>query len=66
MANRPQLYPDRDLRNADWTKQTWDLPIDDVETLRAHLKAQGTTVRHFKSLPVYRLNVGKLPWLRDL
>lgn len=26
MANRPVVSPDADLINADWTKQSWDLP----------------------------------------
>lgn len=66
MAKRPQLFPDRDLMNADWTKQTWDLPVDNVEDLRRYLRAQGTSVKHFKTLPVYKLNVDKLDWLTEL
>jgi hypothetical protein len=57
---------DADLANADWTKQTWDLGIDNVEDLRAWLQRTGSTVEAFKALPVYKLNVGKLPWLADL
>ena len=60
------LYPDADLSNADWTKQSWDLGIDNVEDLRAWLKRQGMTVAAFKALPVYKLNAGKLPWLEAL
>jgi hypothetical protein len=60
------LYPDADLSNADWTKQSWDLGINNVEDLRAWLKRQGTTVAAFKALPVYKLNVGKLKWLEAL
>ena len=57
---------DADLANADWTKQTWDLGFDNVEDLRAWLKQQGTTVEAFKRLPVYLLNVDKLPWIKEL
>ena len=57
---------DADLDNADWTKRTWDLPYHNAEDLRAHLKAVGQTVAEFKRLPVYRFNVDKLEWLRDL
>ena len=57
---------DADIDNADWTKQSWDLGIDNVEDLRAWLKAQGITVAAFKRLPVYKFNVSKLKWLEDL
>lgn len=60
------LYPDRDLINADWTKQTWDLPVRSLPELRAYLQDHGITIAQFKALPVYRLNVRKLPWLRRL
>ena len=66
MAKRVTLYPDAELANADWTKQTWDIPAKNVRELRAFLKTQGTTVAQFKALPVYRQNVGRLPWLREL
>jgi len=57
---------DADPMNADWTKQTWDLSVDNVEDLRKMLKALGIPVREFKQLPVYKLNVEKLEWLKDL
>jgi len=57
---------DADLHNADWTKQSWDLPAHNVQELRDLLKAQGTTVAAFKRLPVYKFNVDKLPWLKKL
>jgi hypothetical protein len=59
---------DADLENADWAKGTWDLPYNNVEDLRAYLDRQGTPVATFKTLPVYKLNVGKagLEWLKDL
>lgn len=60
------LAIDHDIENADWTKTTWDLGIENVEDLRAMLDATGQTVEEFKQLPVYYFNVGKLPWLKDL
>lgn len=57
------LEPDADLRNADWTKRTWDLGIDNADDLQAHLVQSGMTFEEFKRLPVYLFNVGKLPWL---
>ena len=56
---------DADLANADWTKQSWDLPRDKAEFLK-FLKATGSTVEHFKTLPVYEWNLDKIPWLREL
>jgi hypothetical protein len=52
--------------NADWPKRTWDLGIDNVEDLRAYLSRTGTPVADFKRLPVYRWNLEKLPWLKEL
>jgi hypothetical protein len=62
------LNLDADPMNADWTKQTWDLPYTDAKSLREYLKASGQTVEHFKQLPVYRLNVKKpgMEWLKEL
>ena len=57
---RITLDLDGDLRNADWTKQTWDLiGIDTADALLAWIEANGKTVAQFKALPVYQLNVGK-------
>jgi hypothetical protein len=64
---RATINLDADLRNADWTKQSWDLTgIHSVEALRAYLKSQGMSVAAFKHLPVYRLNLRREPWLKDL
>jgi hypothetical protein len=53
--------------NADWPKGAWDLiGIDSVESLRQYLERNGETVEHFKTLPVYKANVDKVPWLNDL
>jgi len=57
---------DEDPMNADWTKQSWDLPAHSIAELKAFLEEQGTTIEHFKTLPVYKLNVNKLPWLKEL
>lgn len=58
-----------DDRNADWTKQSLDLfGVSNVEELRQWIEGAGTTVAHFKTLPVYTLALasGKYPWLADL
>lgn len=57
------LNLDADLRNADWTKRTWDLGVNSAEELRAHLAQAGMTFAEFQRLPVYQFNVSKLPWL---
>jgi hypothetical protein len=60
---------DDDPLNADWTKQTWDLPArsrSDLPALREFIKASGMTIAQFKRLPVYALNVKRLRWLHDL
>lgn len=53
---------------ADWIKAgVWNLHgIETAEALRAHLAANGVTVEHFKTLPVYRANVARFAWLEDL
>ena len=62
----PVVNIDANLENADWTKQSWDIPAHSVKDLRAWQKRQGMTIAHFKRLPVYRFNVEKLAWLKDL
>jgi hypothetical protein len=59
---------DANLEDADWTKQTWDIPASDIEELREFLRAHRMTVREFKRKPVYKLNVGKpgFAWLKQL
>ncbi len=54
-----------DLENEDWPKRTWDLPTDRAEFL-AFLKASRTSVAEFKTWPIYRWHVDRIPWLRDL
>lgn len=46
---------DEDLRNADWTKKTWDLPEIGSKEFYEFLKATGMTIEHFKQLPAYQL-----------
>jgi hypothetical protein len=62
----PVIRVDALLDNADWTKGTWDLPIDNVADLRAYLKATKVSVAAFKALPVYRRNLRTQPWLAGL
>lgn len=44
------LYPDADLTNADWTKQTWDLERD-PEWWATH--ASEAAIRTVVTLPVF-------------
>jgi hypothetical protein len=62
------LYLDDDLTNADWTKTTLDLPVENVDELRAWLAARSWPVEELKKLPAYRLALdsGRYPWLADL
>jgi hypothetical protein len=58
---------DADIRNADWTKRSWDLVgIDSVEKLKDYLNAAGMSVEQFKKLPIYLFNVDTLSWLKAL
>ena len=59
------IYPDADLANADWTKQSWDLPINSREELTRWLTRSGMTMEQFTSLPIYQMNRDRLPWLKD-
>jgi hypothetical protein len=49
------IYPDADLTNADWTKQSFDFPGMTKAEFLAHLKARGITVEEFKTMPAYQL-----------
>jgi hypothetical protein len=57
---------DADPMNADWTKQTWDLPATNLAELMEMLTETHMSADEFKQLPVYLLNVDKLEWLQDL
>ncbi len=50
---------DQDLHNADWTKQSWDLPPYKSKKFNDYLKTSGMTLDSFKRLPVYRSAVRK-------
>lgn len=52
--------------NADWPKRVWDFSdVDSSEALDAWLESIHDTPEHFVTLPVFRYNVGKLPWLAE-
>ena len=45
------LYPDRDLINADWTKQVWDFPLHTLDDWRnEHLEE----IRRIAKTPAFR------------
>lgn len=60
------VHLDADLHNADWTKRSWDLGIENIDALRSYLASAQMTPQEFMTLPVYQHNASKLPWLRDL
>jgi hypothetical protein len=45
------------LTNADWTKQSWDLPEYKSKEFMDWLKSTGMTLDAFKKLPVYKINL---------
>lgn len=61
-----------DPDNADWTKGTLDLSgpdgkmVSDGPSLLLALEASGTTLAEFKTMPAYRLALGRHPWLAEL
>lgn len=63
---RPLIRPDEDLTNADWPKGTWDLPVHNLQELRAWIAVQGLTVAQFKALPVYQRNRDAVKYLKFL
>jgi uncharacterized coiled-coil DUF342 family protein len=50
---------DKELHNADWTKQSWDLPPYKSEEFMEYLKSTGKKLSDFKKLPVYKQAVKK-------
>lgn len=44
------INPDAELENADWNKQTWDLPTNE-EDLQQFLDAVGISREDFERLP---------------
>jgi len=58
---------DADDDNADWAKRSWDLPHDNAAWLAGDITGPwGMTIERFMASPVYRHNVDKIPWLREL
>lgn len=56
-----------DAYDGDWIKRgQWNLSASNVAELRSWLDSKGMTVEHFKTLQVYKGNVDRMPWLRDL
>lgn len=62
----PIIELDENPYNADWAKRTWDLPFDNVESLRPFVLSGWGSIEAFKQEPIYKYNVNKLPWLKDL
>lgn len=62
------LRPDADGMNADWTKQTWDLPFSREELMK--LLPDRVSVEHFLKLSVAKMNpdiveaLGMRDWYR--
>jgi len=46
---------DKQIENADWIKQEWDLPIYKSEYFSELLKSVNMTFEDFKKLPVYKM-----------
>lgn len=64
-----EFQVDADDENADWTKRSWDFPkeVNTAAKMRSYIDTElSMTVEHFKTLTVYKLNVEKMPWLKDL
>ena len=51
------LNIDAQLHNADWTKQSWDLPPYKSEEFMEKLDNMDMSLEHFKTLPVYEFAV---------
>lgn len=52
---------DADLDNADWPKQSWDLPARNTEQLLSYLNVTGTSVDKFMMLPAAQA----IPWAQE-
>ncbi|MGM0420749.1 MAG: hypothetical protein ACQEQG_07095 [Bacillota bacterium] len=53
------LNIDGQPHNADWTKQSWDLPPYRSEKFMKQLERMDMTLEQFRKLPVYRHAVRK-------
>lgn len=51
------IHLDEFLHNADWTKNTWDLPPYKSEEFMELLASTGSSLASFKKLPVYKCAV---------
>ena len=56
------ICPDANVQNADWTKQSWDLPPYKSPEFLGLLERLGMTLEQFKELPVYHhaVRTGKI------
>lgn len=66
MAETADVSPDEIPDNADWLRQSWGALPTTEAALRGLLKLSGMTIDEFKRTRVYRMNVGKLGWLKHL
>ena len=51
------VYPDRDARNADWPKVSWDIAPYRSPEFMAQIISMGLTLEQFKRLPIYQFAV---------
>lgn len=57
-GERGRINADSDCLNADWSKQTWDLPFEyGSDEFLEWLEGRGVTLAQFKKLPAYKLGV---------
>lgn len=54
MKEKRLVNLDEDIENADWVKQSWDLPDINSEDFKKYLENEDTSMEDFKKLPVYR------------
>lgn len=57
---------DANLNDADWVKQSWDLPEYGSKEFNEYLKSSGMTLEKFKKLPVYQHAVEKGEIKKDI
>jgi len=63
----PSFSPDANPDDADWPKRSFDFPgVTNAEQMRNLIIAGGNTIEEFKTFPVYKWNVDKIPWLKDI
>ena len=65
VAPQGKIFIDSPGANEDWPKRTWDLwGVDDAAALDEFLADAKDTPEHFMRLPLFLMNVDKLPWLK--